>query len=288
MVPPATWSRLDEHDVDAAVALARCFMRCGDFGQAVQVAEAVVDGPTPPVWSERFIALGAMLLSVYRERGDLLRARIWGAQLQQAAERVGTASAQMTALRARALLAVEEGREAEAVGLAEQALALCPAEAGVAVRVWAVMAWAEVVLAVWPTRASQCQARLLSLQQDMRGVDAQGQQAELACLLARAELLGGRVEQAAKHLQAIAARAETLPPLLRLGYHLLAGQVIAALEQPESARRVIDQVRQQLEGEPATRHSSQGWRLAAQVLAELGQVDDSVAAYQRALERTGL
>ncbi|GGT04582.1 hypothetical protein GCM10010156_72990 [Planobispora rosea] len=284
----ATLMRMDEHDVDAAVALARCLMRRGDFSRAVQVAEAVVDGPAAPSWNERRVALGAMLLSVYRERGDLLRARSWAEQLQQAAVQAGTVQAQMSACWGQAVVALEAACDEEAVALVERALALCPPMAEAPVRARAVAAHAEVLLVVRPDQAVQCRARLLIMQEELRWFDAPLQQAELAYLLARTELLGGRASEAAEQLDAIAPRAETLPPPLRVGYHLLAGQVMAALNQPEHARRAIDRARQYLDGEPATRSSAQGWSIAAQVLEDLGQQADSVAAWQRALECAGL
>ncbi|MGV9775081.1 helix-turn-helix domain-containing protein [Streptosporangium sp. NPDC003464] len=283
MVPPAAWGQLDEDDVNAAVALARCYMRHGDFRQAVQLAESIMDGPEPPLWSERFV-----VLTVYVGRGDLLRARQWSGELHRAAARVGTPQAMMTAGWAQAVVAVEAGRDDEAVAMVDQALELCPDWAEVPVRARAVLTQAEVLLAVQPSRAEQCRTQLLIMQEELRWFDAPVEQAELTYLLARAELLCGRPEEAAEQLSTVSARIEVLPRLLQLGHHLLAGQVMAALDRPGEARLAIEQARERLLGEPATRRIAHGWTVVAQLLEQLGRHADSVDAHRRALSCTGL
>ncbi|WP_433259317.1 helix-turn-helix domain-containing protein (plasmid) [Streptosporangium sp. CA-135522] len=283
MVPSAPWGQLGERDVDAAVALARCYMQNGDSRQAVQLAESIVDGPEPPLWSERFIALGAMLLTVYVGRGDLLRARQWAGELHRTAAEVGTPQAMMTACWAQAVVAVEAGRDDEAVAMVDRALGLCPEGAEVPVRARAVLTHAEVLLAVRPSRAEQCRTQLLIMQEELRWFDAPVEQAELTYLLAHAELLCGRPEEAAEQLRTVSARIEVLPRPLQLRHHLLAGQVLAALDRPQEAGLAVEKARERLLGEPASRHSAHGWTVVAQVLERMGRQSDSADAYRRAL-----
>ncbi|MFD8560647.1 helix-turn-helix domain-containing protein [Streptosporangium canum] len=288
MVPPVTWGQLDEHDVDAAVALARCYMQNGDSRQAVQLAESIVDGPEPPQWSERFIALGAMLLTVYGDRGDLLRAQQWAGELHRAAAQVGTPQAMMTACWAQAVVAVRVGRDEEAVAMVDRALELCPEWAEVPVRARAVLTHAEVLLAVQPSRADQCRTQLRAMQEELRWFDAPVEQAELTHMLARAELLCGQPEEAAEQLSTVSARIEALPRPLQLRHHLLAGQVLAALGRPEEAGLAVEKARERLLGEPATRHSAHGWTVVAQVLEQLGRQSDGADAYRQALSCASL
>jgi len=288
MVPPATWGQLDEHDVDAAVVLARCYMQHGDSRLAVQLAESIVDGPEPPLWSERFVVLGAMLLTVYAGRGDLMRARQWADELQQAAAQVGTPQAMMTACWAQAVVAVEASRDDEAIAMVDQAVELCSEGGEALVRAQAVLTRAEVLLAVQPLQADQCRTQLLIMQEELLWFDAPVKQAELTYLLARAEFLRGQPGEAAEQLRTVAARIEVLPRLLQLRYHLLLGQVMVALDRPQEAGLAVEKARERLLSEPATRHSTHGWRVVAQVLDQLGQHADSVDAYQRALSCAGL
>ncbi|MFG1755738.1 helix-turn-helix domain-containing protein [Streptosporangium sandarakinum] len=283
MVPPGIWSQLEEHDVDTAVALARCYLRHGDLRQAAQLAEGILASSTAEGWNERLVELGATLLTVYADRGDLLRARQWADELQQSARSVGTAHAMTVSWWAQAVAAVQDGRGEEAVACTEQALAACPERAEPKLRVRAVLMHAEVVLAVRPEEAERCRAQLLALQVELRGA-SHLERVECAYHLAHAELLCGRPEVAAHHLEDVLSRIEVAPRSLQLHSRLLAGQVMAALGKTKDAAGEVASARAFLVHEPPTRRTVRGWLTLAQVLEQLGDADGSIDAYKRVMD----
>ncbi len=70
------------------------------------------------------IELGSTLLSVYRTRGDLLRARHFASELLSAAELLGTLRAIVAASWNAAFVAQETGRGEEGMSLLERAMAI--------------------------------------------------------------------------------------------------------------------------------------------------------------------
>src|SRR5690606_16385033 len=79
-----------EQRVAITMALTRCYRDTGQTTAAIQVAETEIAAMLESGWSDELIELGSTLLSCYMERGDLLRAHQYSAELLAAAEELGT------------------------------------------------------------------------------------------------------------------------------------------------------------------------------------------------------
>src|SRR5262245_21275287 len=64
-----------EPRIPVALALCRCYRDRGDLTLAVQVGEAIFDGPGRVEWSDDLVEMGATLLMAYIFRTDMLRAQ---------------------------------------------------------------------------------------------------------------------------------------------------------------------------------------------------------------------
>lgn len=108
---------------DVAVALSRCYRQLGDLDHAVDVARAAVEQAVrlPAHHRSRLVAT---LAAAHRERGDLARAghllRQLIADLEDDGEPIDRARAHWNA----AVVAADRGEHAEALALAERALAV--------------------------------------------------------------------------------------------------------------------------------------------------------------------
>ncbi|MER5325124.1 helix-turn-helix domain-containing protein [Streptosporangium roseum] len=278
-----------ERHVSVAVILTRCYREHGDLTQAVRVAEGILGGAVRPVWSEGLIELGTALLAAYAERGDLLRAYQFGAELRAAAELVGTPRATVLALWAEAIVAAETGRLDDALTLAERALAIYSENGeprGVAgLRV----DYAQIRLMARPFEAAACRDMLTRVETELQESSI-GATFKMKCAyhLTRAELLLGRPERAREHIQSVLNMIGEMPKDLQTEAHLLASEAMARLGRSEEASGELTSVAELLERAPSNRQTAHAWLTAAQVLERIDEPARSVDAYQRALACVGL
>ncbi|MEU4223948.1 helix-turn-helix transcriptional regulator [Nonomuraea sp. NPDC026600] len=287
--------RLSEEDIspdrriEVSIALCRLYKRSDRLSEAVQVGEGVLSGATRPAWSDLIIELGATLLGAYMERGDLLRARQFAAELLNAADLLGTPRSIVAACWNAAIVAETTGHGEEALGFAERALAV-QSEYGQPRNLARMrQAYASLMLRVRPS--SPKEARQLLIKADQELAQSSASTADRAsCLveLARAEILDGNYEQAVRYARSgtelLPQGAKTLDTELRL----VLSRTYGALGRFGEAEHELDIVRQWISPLPDTGKVAGVWYAAAETMEQLGDSDGAVEAYQRALACAGL
>ncbi|NUR83775.1 MAG: helix-turn-helix transcriptional regulator, partial [Nonomuraea sp.] len=79
-----------ERRIEVAINLCRSYRESERLTEAVEVGERILNAATRPAWNDLLVELGGSLLAAYMERGDLLRARQFAAELLNAADALGT------------------------------------------------------------------------------------------------------------------------------------------------------------------------------------------------------
>ncbi|MGW4423104.1 helix-turn-helix domain-containing protein [Streptosporangium sp. NPDC004631] len=278
-----------ERHVAVAVALSRCYRERGDLAQAVKVVEQILGGAVRPAWTDGLIRLGAQLLAAYVERGDLLRARQFSAELLAAAEALGMPQALTLAHWGAAIVAVESGRGDEAIPHVERALAI-QSEYGEPRRQARLHNdYAQVMLTVRPMQAGSWRDLLVKVETELSESSANPMdKMRCAMNLARVELLLANPQRAGEHIKAVCDMLDGMPKPLQMEARLLHGQTSAELGGQELALRELEAAAEALEQLPATRYTAHAWLTAARVLERIDEPVRSVDAYQRALACVGL
>ncbi|MEV8630439.1 helix-turn-helix transcriptional regulator [Streptosporangium sp. NPDC051023] len=284
---PVTMS--PERHIAVVVALSRCYREQGDLVQAVNVVEQILGGAVRPAWTDGLIRLASQLVAAYFERGDLLRARQFSAEVLAAAEVLGTPQALTLAHWGAAIVAVESGRGDEGVTHVERALAI-QSEHGDPRRLARLRSdYLEVMLAVRPMQAATWRDQLVKAEKELSESSA-NPMAKLRCVmnLARAELLLANPQQAGEHIRSVCDMLDGMPKLLQMEAHLLHGQTSAEQHDRQQALRELDTVAEALDQLTGTRYTAHVWLTTAQVLERIDEPDRSVDAYKKALACVGL
>ncbi|WP_326647019.1 helix-turn-helix domain-containing protein [Streptosporangium sp. NBC_01755] len=278
-----------ERHVAVAVALSRCYRENGDLARAVQVPEEILTGAVRPVWTDSLMRLGSQLLAAYFNRGDLLRARHFSAEMIAAAELLGSPQALTLAHWGAAIVAVESGHADEAVTHVERALAI-QSEYGDARRLARLRSdYAQVLLIVRPMEAETWRDVLLKVEKELAESSASSiDKMRCAMNLVRAELLLARPERAEEHMRFVCDLLDGMPKFMQAEARLLHGETLAELGLQEQASQELLAGAECLKQVPETRSSAHAWLTAARVLERIDEPDRSVDAYKRALACVGL
>ncbi|GAT65043.1 helix-turn-helix domain-containing protein [Planomonospora sp. ID91781] len=278
-----------ERHIDIVTQLSICYREQGRLAQAVQVVEEILGGAVRPAWTDGLIRLGVQALAAYIERGDLLRARHFSAELVAAAETLGTPTALTLAYWEAAILAFETGCGEEAAAYFERAVAI-QSEHGEAQRYARLrVAHAVIMIETRPEEAASWRDLLMKVEKDL-GESPVNPMDKMRCAvgLARAELLLGSPQKAELHIRSVLAMLDGMPEDLQADAHLVAGQTFAELGRAEEGTRELAAAAALLEPLPVTRYTSHSWLTAARILERIDETDRSVEAYQRALACAGL
>jgi transcriptional regulator with XRE-family HTH domain len=275
--------------VRVACALSRCYRYAGDLTRAVLVAEEMVGGSVRPAWNDGLVRLGVQLLAAYIERGDLLRGSQFCGELLVGAELVGSASLLASVHRVAAILAVENGRGAEAIRHVERAIFVY-GEAGDPSRLRLLRSdHARIVLSTSSVDTASVRTLVEQMEAELAGNPAASVDA-MRCVmnLVYAELLQGRTDRAGEHVEALLKIVEDLPRDPAVEARLSAGQALAELERPQEAMRELTAVTEWLARAPATQRTARMWLAVAQALERIDEPARSVEAYRRALACVGV
>jgi transcriptional regulator with XRE-family HTH domain len=278
-----------ERQLEAASTLVRVYRNSDMFTEAVEVGEAIMSGSDRPVWSDLLIELGANLLVAYYARGDLLRARQYAAELLNAADTLGTPRSMVAACWNAAIVAEMTGHGEEALGLAERALAVM-SESGQGRNLARMrLALASLTLRVRPQAADEVIAQVARSVRELHETSASTFDRGNSLLeLARAEIVGGHLDDALTH----AAEGRDLVPtdarLLEAEAHLLLSRAHTGLGRTDEASAEISSVRAWLSPLPDAEQTAGTWYAAAEGLEQLGETEAAVSAYKRALASSGL
>ncbi|GAA2815099.1 hypothetical protein [Nonomuraea dietziae] len=284
-LPPMAFEDREEteHRIGIALALCRCLREVGDLSASVNIGEITFTRELPGGWTDRGIELGATLLAAYIERGEQTICRALAAQLLEAAEQLGTPRALRAACWNGATVAAIDGDASLAADLGERALAAHahltdPRSTG---RLRARLA--ENLLIYCPAEHARARQMLLIAQQELAGSAASAIDLGYCQLwLARAALLAGDVEAAARQAEEIATRH---PAALNLvaDARLLVADTLRARQQMQAAAEVRTTTGEQLEQMKAPGRASRAFADSAAELEECGEVEASIRAYQRAM-----
>ncbi|GIH25603.1 hypothetical protein Aph01nite_39130 [Acrocarpospora phusangensis] len=275
--------------VAIAIALCRCYRESGDFQNGVHVGERLLGETARPNWNDDLIELGATLLSVYIERGDLLRARQFATELLSAAESLGTPRSIVAACWEAAMAAEQVGFGEEAMSLIERALAIQSETGGPRNLARLRGAYAKLLLQVRPAEAEA--ARDLHLR-SMRGLKESsaglGDITLGSIFLARAELALGNLDAALEYAQQALGLVGESNHTLHSEVHLVLGQIYYMQRRDADCSSELSVAGESLKHLSATRKVAESWQQTADTMAQLGDHDASVEAYQRALSCVGL
>ncbi|MBP2702565.1 helix-turn-helix domain-containing protein [Microbispora sp. RL4-1S] len=280
-----------ERRTQIAVALCRCYREFGDFQSAVRVGESSL-GPavSRPQWTDALIELGSTLLLVYLERGDLLRARHFSAELLAAAEQLGSPRSIVAACWNAAIYAQIVGSYEEAKSLVERALAI-QSENGDARNLARLRSqYAMLLFQVRPDDPLMVRELAKRALQELKESSA-GKMSIARCELniARTEMALGNAEEALDHARAARELLGDGGSSAVIGdTQIVLGQAYwmrrmdeESLAETESAVRTLDTL-------PTTRLIAENWQAAAETLARLGRHESSNVAFRRALACAGL
>ncbi|MEV4115475.1 tetratricopeptide repeat protein [Nonomuraea sp. NPDC049695] len=277
-----------ERRIEIAMVLCRVYRDSERLTEAVEVGEQMLGG-NGRQWTDLLVELAATLLSAYMERGDLLRARQFAAELLNAADVLGSPRSIVAANWMASNVAYATGHNEEALSFAERAMAV-QLENGQPRSIARMrLALLQKRLRGRPAEAAAVRDVLRKTVAEFEGtststIDRARLHMELAC----AEYMTGDLDKAAEH--AMIAR-DLLPEfghVLGAESNLLLGSIYGSTGRLDDAGRYVANVRDWLVPLPDSRRSAATWYATAETLEQLGDSDGAVEAYQRALACAGL
>ncbi|MFI7690776.1 tetratricopeptide repeat protein [Nonomuraea sp. NPDC049655] len=275
--------------VEIASNLCRAYRESERLTEAVEVGEQMLSSTTRPAWNDLLVELGAGLLAAYMERGDLLRARQFAAELLNAADALGTPRSIVAANWMASNTASATGHAEEALSFAERAMAvqLETGQPGSIARMR--LAHARKRLLARPQEAA-------AVRDVLRGAIVEFEQtatstverARLLVELARAECMTGDLDESVEHADRGRGLVPNTASALRAEAELLLARVYGSVGRMDQAERQLSSVRDSLSPLPDSRRSAATWYATAETMEQLGDSDGAVDAYQRALACAGL
>lgn len=279
---PDRWAKLH-------VALCRCHRERGDFRAAAETAEFGLHKLTAAQarWTEATVTLGATLLGVFCERGDLVHSRQFAGRLIEHAEEVGSARAKAAAYWNAGVAADYRGDVSEALRQEERALAL--------------MGESDDARNIARLRAD-CGRLSLRARQAERARDLiQQARAELAasdaseiddarCLteLAKIENALGRPSAAAEFAQQAIKHLEGGPRFASADALIALADAYMGLDQQDDAVATLRRAAERLEAMRSSRQAAQAWFDLAELHGRNGDEKQRANAYRRACACMGL
>ncbi|MGI5159820.1 helix-turn-helix domain-containing protein [Microbispora sp. CA-102843] len=278
-----------ERKIAVALALCRCHRERGDFSAAVHVGEQTLATFARSGWNDELVELGATLLTAYMVRGDLLRAGHFANELLAAAETLGTARATVASCWNAAQVLEKTGRGEEGMTLLERALAYQSENGEPRNLARLRQAYASMMLRVRPEEAERARELLLRAQREHEASATSAfDRARTACVLAWAEIVLDRPDDALDHLKDATAQVQHTKSGLLPAANVLLSQAYFLLHQDGDAAAALDLVTGWLEDAPRTLKAAEDWTNVAEMRRRIGDDEQSVAAYQRALACAGL
>jgi tetratricopeptide (TPR) repeat protein len=291
----AILTRLREEDVapdrriEVAIALCRAYRTNEQLSEAVEIGEQILIREARPTWSDLLVELGATLLAAYLQRGDLLRARQFAAELLNAAEVLNSPRSTVAANWNAAYAAYYLGYGDEAVMFAERAMAV-QEEHGQPRNIARMrVALGQTRLRIRPedagvVRELQKRAYTELVQSSASLLD----QAYCRIEQGKAEIIEGDRDAGIEHV--IEGRSLLAGNARSLGAEadLLLARAYAGKGRFSEAEGRVAAVRGWLSGLPESRVLASTWYAAAETLDQLGSTDAAVEAYERALACAGL
>jgi transcriptional regulator with XRE-family HTH domain len=277
--------------IRSAIALCRCLREAGDLNAAIEVGERVVhdlEGSQLDSCDEA-VQLTVTLAGAYFLRGDLSHAvRICRKAISKA-ETLASPTARAAAYWNASVFESRRGSMADAVPLAERALALLAEGQDTRNLARLRSQLGTMQLQVETPDVVEAKQHLETAHDEM--VWSSASTVDLArndLALARAHYLDGSMTTAERMCTEICATVSEESPIVAADALALAGQVLAARGDGEGAKSTYRQAVFLLTGAGADREAAQLWFELADLLEDVGDVEAAREAYRSAAASTGL
>ncbi|WP_432479689.1 helix-turn-helix domain-containing protein [Nocardioides sp. GXQ0305] len=277
--------------IQAAIALSRCYRESGDLSLAIEAGERVLaelEG-SPLDSSDEAVQLSVTIALAYQSRGDTGQAiRICRRAIAKA-EKLNSPKARAAAYWNASLFESDRGSVAEAIPLAERALALLAEGQDGRNLARLRTALADMQLQLDPPDVDAALAMLDLAAEELAA--SSGGVLDIArndIARARALLLAGDLVAAHELGAVVHAKVAGQSPLAAADAKLIEGQAAAAAGRPDDARAAYRDAVLQLTGVGADRDAADLWFELAGLLEALGDLDAARDAYRSAAASTGL
>ena len=277
--------------IKAAIALSRCYRESGDLTLAIEVGERVLaelEG-SPLDSTDEAVQLAVSVAGAYHIRGDSSQAIRTCRKAITKAERLDSPKARAAAYWNASVFESERGSVAEAIPLAERALALLAEGQDGRNLARLRTALADMQLQLDPPDVAAAMVLLDLAAEELRASSAGVLDvARNDVARARAMLLGGHLEAARELSVEVHARVAGQSPLAAADAKLIEGQAAAALGRTDVAGQIYREAVMLLTSVGADRDAADLWFELAGLLEAVGQLDAARAAYKSAAASTGL
>ncbi|MFC7107121.1 hypothetical protein ACFQQB_45955 [Nonomuraea rubra] len=251
--------------------------------------EQFLSGNARQPWNDLLVELAATLLMAYYERGDMLRARQFAAELLNAADALGTPRSIVAANWNASIIARVTGHTDEAVTFIERALAV-QMEHGQPRNT------ARMRLQATRTRLRSGAQDPVNAREALRAAVTEFEQTSTSTIdqatlyleLACAEYMSHDLDSAAEHARASRSLLPSFGHVAGAEADLLLARIYGAVGRTEEGREIAAGVEGWLSPLPDTRRSASHWYATAETMEQLGDAGGAVDAYRRALACAGL
>ena len=267
--------------------LSACYFEVGDLARAIDLAQrglSELKGAEPTHYAD-YVALGTTLAAAYRERGDLVSAETVSRKVMQVAEQEGTPRARGEAYRAASLSAESSGDMRRALARAAQAIgAFSESEAHLQLARMKVV-YARILLSADPGRNAEAVRLLAEADPVLRTAGTAADSAQCQLQLARGHLAAGREEEAITLASDVAVTARNVESAH--GY-LTVAQARLIAGQHDQAGQALEAARRRLSAARPSSAAARAWRELGDLYAQVGNAQDAIEAYDRALAMVGI
>lgn len=275
---------------EAATSLVRCHRERGNLSEGIEVGEKHVAHLVAKGLSgtPQHVALGLTLASAYHERGDVVRASRLVQRLVSESERVGSREARGMAYWNAALIARGEGRQLEAVRLAERAVALISEGDDKRRQARLSQAQAGILMSLDEPQVSEAIELLMRSFDQMQECGVVLDQASVATEIGRAHVLVSEPIEAARWARIALELLGDEPRLETASCWMILAKAHALQGESDEAQRTARLAASMLEAMGATRQAAQTWRDIGDLMMSEGHPAYACVAYDRALESMGV
>ncbi|MEV0587919.1 helix-turn-helix domain-containing protein [Nonomuraea sp. NPDC050310] len=278
-----------ERRIEVAIALSRVYRVGGRLSEAVEVAEGMLTSASRPAWTDGLVELGATLLAAYLERGDLLRSRQFAAELLDAADALGTPRAIVAANWNAAYAALWTQHGEDALTFAERAIAVQEENGAARNTARMQVTLAHLYLGVRPGEIGRARELLARAAQTMAETSASSfEQTNARLEQARAEIIGGDLDRALQFVTDVERHLPEMASRSVVEMHLLRSRILTLRSEGEQAGAELRAARERIDELSGGTYGLASWYAVAESYELLGDSDNSVDAYQRALAAAGL
>jgi transcriptional regulator with XRE-family HTH domain len=277
--------------VKCAIALSRCLRESGDLSAAIEVGERVgkqLEGSHLDI-SDEAVQLAVTLSGAYFLRGDSGHAIRLCRKAIAKAEGLQSPVARAAAYWNASVFEAEQGSVANAVPLAERALALLSEGQDTRNLARLRTALGTMQLQLDPPDVSEAQQHLSKAAEELLWSSASPIEiARNELALARAHYLDGDLGRADETCAQVITIARDEAPILAADAQSLSGQIAAAHGDAEGAKTAYRSAVFLLTGVGADHDAAQLWFELADLLEDVGDVDAARDAYRSAAASSGL